>query len=88
MELIEDSAVIDVFVNGIAKLERLSGGLIRLSFYVERRDSRGEMEHALALRVVRSLESLSESIKLTALFLARPDLPMVSESLVVGALDS
>lgn len=88
MELIEDVSIPDVFVNGIAKIERLSGGLIRISYYAERRNDRGDMEHVLALRIVRSLESMAQSIKMTAMFLARSDVPMVAEDGTIVPMDS
>ncbi len=79
MELIEDVSIPDVYVNGIAKIERLSGEAIRISYYAERRNERGEMEHVLALRVVRSQESLTKSVKLIAEFLRQPGSGVVAE---------
>ncbi len=88
MELIEDASIPDVFVSGIAKIERMEGGTIRMSYYAERRNERGETAHYLVLRVVRTLESLTQSMKLTAAFLAQPDTPMVAEGGIIRPLDS
>ncbi len=87
MELIEDASIPDIYVNGIAKIERLSGDAIRISYYAERRNERGEMEHILAARIVRSQDSLTKSVKMIAEFLRQPDSGVVAEG-EVRPLDS
>ncbi len=88
MELIEESSIPDIFISGIAKMERLSAGMIRVSYYTERHNHRGEIEHVLALRVIRSLESLKETKRLVNLLLARADIPLVALNSVPVLLDS
>ncbi len=88
MELIEESSVPDIFISGIAKMERLSAGMIRVSYYTERHNHRGEIEHVLALRVIRSLESLVETKRLVNLMLTRTDVPVVASGGLPVLLDS
>lgn len=69
MALIEETYCPDIFVSGIGKIEKL-GDVVRVSFYTERYNSTGQIEHVLALKVIRPLSTWAQSATMLAAALA------------------
>lgn len=79
MTMIEEMALADVVVTAIGKIERLTGGLVRLTFYSERWNERGEKEHVVALKLVRPIETWPQAVRLMSRMMAEADMPFVAE---------
>lgn len=67
--LVELSHVPDVFVSGIGRIDKLGGGMVRVVFYAEERNSDGAVERVVVAKIVRpratwhlALKQISEAM--------------------------
>lgn len=56
--LIEPADMIDIFANGIARVENLDGGCVRLVYFAEQMASSGQKERLVVARVIRPISTL------------------------------
>ena len=88
IELIEDVGTPEIFASGIARIEWLSGGMVRVVFYVERMEG-GRMVHAVALKLVRPASTWPKALRIIAAAMAAEhDAPIVAEGGIIKLLDS
>lgn len=81
--LVEDGVVPEVFVSGIARIERLSGGMVRITFYSERHTDQGEMEHVTAAKIISPLLTWPQALKMLSRALGEGDLPFMPEGVTI-----
>lgn len=63
MDMIDDGGVPDVFVSGLGRIERLSGGLVRLVFYTERVEA-GATVRVIGARIIRPVANWAISMRM------------------------
>lgn len=80
MLLIEEAVCPDIFVSGVGKVEKLSGGLVRVIFYVERQTDSGKSERVVVAKIVRTLASIVEATALYRQAIAEADAIFIAES--------
>lgn len=85
--LVEDGYVPDVFVSGIARIERLSGGMARVVFYAERNSEDGP-ERVIVLKIVRPIATWPDAMRMLARSMGESDLPFVTEGGKIKPMDS
>jgi hypothetical protein len=76
MEMIEPAHIQDVFASGLGRIDKLSGGMIRLVFYVEEVGPEGIERHVVA-KIIRHRSSLGHSLK--AIATAVSEEPLVAD---------
>lgn len=86
--LIDDGTAPEIPVTAIARMERLTGGQLCITYYLERRNAEGEMEHRVALRLLRPLETLPQALRMAARIIGEADMPFVAEGGEIKLLDS
>jgi hypothetical protein len=76
--LTEPMPVPDVFCSGMAAIEHIGGGCVRLHLYVNQTGIVGQAERVVVMRAVMPLEALTAAHKLVhqALDLPLKDLPL------------
>lgn len=74
MEMYDPTGVPDVFASGLGKIEKLSSGIVRLTFYVEETRPDGSIEHRVVARILRDRASLGNSIMAIAHLIAEEPL--------------
>lgn len=88
IELIEDVGAPEIFASGIARIEWLSGGMVRVVFYVERMEG-GQMVHAVALKLVRPASTWPKALRIiTAAMAMENDAPVVVDGGAIKLMDS
>lgn len=76
--LVEIKPVRDIVVSGIGRIERLTGGVARVIFYVEQMDG-PDTVHVVAAKIVRPVSTWSQSLRMIATAMGNPDLPYVAD---------
>ncbi len=62
--LIEPVHCPDIFASGIARVERLAGGLVRIVYYVEDHDEAGRAVRVVTAKMLRPISGLHSSAML------------------------
>lgn len=60
--LVELSIISDVFASGVGSVEKLSDGLVRITFYAEARDELGKPIHLVVAKIVRPMHGLTDQL--------------------------
>ena len=58
----EPIAVTDVFASGLGRIEPLSGGNMRFTFYAEQTSIDGEKEHVIVQRLVMDVDAVRDAV--------------------------
>lgn len=86
--LVEDPGTPEVFVSGVARVEWLSGGMVRIVFYSERMED-GQMVNATVLKLVRPASTWPKALRIIAAAMAvENDVPFVAEGGALKLMDS
>lgn len=62
MRLIEPFAVLDTYADAIAKIEKLKGGNVRVTFTVSGHDEKGRPANVIVAKIVVAQDELTERI--------------------------
>lgn len=81
--LIEEACFPDVFVTAIGRIERLTSGLVRITYYTERRNDAGDMEHVVALKMIRPIETWPQAARMMARIVTEIDMPFILDGTTV-----
>lgn len=88
VQLVEDTGILEIFASGVARVEWLSGGMVRIVFYVERMED-GKMVHAVVLKLVRPASTWPKALRIIASAMAMENgLPIVADGGKITLLDS
>ena len=84
--LIEDPAP-EIFASGIARIEWLSGGMVRIVFYAERMED-GQMVHGVVLRLVRPASTWPKALRIIAAAMAvEHEIPIIAADGKITLMD-
>lgn len=61
--IVENVHVPDVFVSGIARFEKLGGGMVRVVFYAEQIGLDGQPERAVVAKIVRPISTWPTALR-------------------------
>lgn len=77
--LIEEAYCPDIFVSGIGKIEKLTGGMVRITFFSERRGEGGRCERVVSAKIVRPLSTWPQAMRMLAMAIADVGLVVMAD---------